>query len=391
VTAPMSLVTSLQQNESLRQQEFPVCADSIFMAHAGVTILPRRVVSTMQDYLEQSCLRHQEFAEAWRAVSETRVLAARLIGAQADEIALLGPTSVGLNLVSLGLPWVPGDEVVCYLDDYPANVYPWMELQRRGVTVRYLQPAQLGGITPEVVEAALTPRTKLVALASCHFLSGNRIQIDVIGRLLKSRGIWFCLDAIQTVGAFETMVDHVDFLSADSHKWMLGPMSAGIVYVRESLHEVLRPALLGSWNVRSPNFIAQETIAFENGGRRFEPGAMNMAGILGMKAGIELLLEAGVSNVSAQLLQLREAFVTGLERLGWHVLPIAPGCKPSGIVTARPRQTTEEAMAALFARLAAERIMVSHRYDRQGVSYLRFSPHFYNTQDEVNRVLAQLT
>lgn len=386
----MSLVTSLQQNETLRQEEFPVSRDSVFMAHAGVTILPRRVVRTMQEYLEESCLRHQEYAEAWRAISETRVLAARLIGAQAGEIALLGPTSVGLNLVSLGLPWQAGDEVVCYLDDYPANVYPWLELQRKGVVVRFLQPTQLGGITPQLVEAALTPKTKLVALASCHFLSGNRIQIDVIGRLLRERGIWFCLDAIQTVGAFETLVQHVDFLSADSHKWMLGPMSAGIVYVRESLHELVRPALLGSWNVRSPNFIAQDNIAFESGGRRFEPGAMNMAGILGMKAGIELLLEAGVSNVSAQILHLRQRFADGLHSLGWDTLPIVAGCEPSGIITARPRQTTEEAMSALFARLAEERIIVSHRFDRSGTSYLRFSPHFYNTEAEVTHVLSRL-
>ena len=293
------------------------------MAHAGVTILPRRVVRTMQDYLEESCLRHQEYAEAWRAVSETRVLAARLIGAKSNEIALLGPTSVGLNLVSLGLPWQTGDEVVCYLDDYPANVYPWIELQRRGVVVRFLKPAQLGGITPEVVEESLTPRTKLVSLASCHFLSGNRIQTDVIGRMLRERGIYFCLDAIQTVGAFETLVEHVDFLSADSHKWMLGPMSAGIVYVREELHDLLRPALLGSWNVQSPNFIAQETISFEKGGRRFEPGAMNMAGILGMKAGIELLLEAEIPDISAQLLTLLDHFVSGFVSLGWQVLAIA--------------------------------------------------------------------
>lgn len=386
----MSLVTQLQQNETLRHEEFPVSRDSIFMAHAGVTILPRRVVKSMQDYLEESCLRHQEYAEAWRAVTETRVLAARLIGAKSNEIALLGPTSVGLNLISLGLPWQQSDEVVCYLDDYPANVYPWMELERRGVKVRYLQPTALGGITPELVEAALTPKTKLVALASCHFLSGNRIQIDVIGRMLRDRGIYFCLDAIQTVGSFETLVEHVDFLSADSHKWMLGPMSAGIVFVRESLHDVVRPALLGSWNVRSPNFIAQETIAFENGGRRFEPGAMNMAGILGMKTGIELLLEAGVTNISAQLLHLRASFEKGLSAIGWEVLPIVEGCEPSGIVTSRPRKTTEEAMSTLFARLASENIIVSHRFDRCGTSYLRFSPHFYNTVNEIDRVLSRL-
>lgn len=115
-----------------------------------------------------------------------------------------------------------------------------------------------------------------------------------------------------------------------------------------------------------------------------------MAGILGMKAGIELLLEAGVANISDQLLSLRQHFTAGLESIGWEVLPIAPGCLPSGIVTARPRKTSEQAMSALFARLAEERIIVSHRFDRAGTSYLRFSPHFYNTFSEIEHVLARL-
>ena len=126
----MSLIDQLLSDESLRHAEFPVSRESIFMAHAGVTILPRRATKAMQDYLEGSCTAMQEFPAAWRAMNETRALGAKLIGAKASEIALLGPTSVGLSLVASGLPWQPGDEVVCYLDDYPANVYPWRGLER---------------------------------------------------------------------------------------------------------------------------------------------------------------------------------------------------------------------------------------------------------------------
>ena len=190
----MLTLDALLSDEALRQQEFPVIKDSLFLAHAGVTILPRRVTRTMQEYLEQCCLRMQEYPEAWKAVNETRVVAAELIGAKASEIALIGPTSVGLSLVANGLPWQTGDEVVCYLDDYPANVYPWTDLERHGVVLKRLQPAAPGAITPELVEAALTSKTKLVALASCHFLSGYRIEIDRIGRMLRERGILFCLE-----------------------------------------------------------------------------------------------------------------------------------------------------------------------------------------------------
>jgi len=380
---------SLFPSEAARLEAFPVARDSIFLAHAGVTILPRVVARTMQDYLEQCSLLMQEYPEAWRAVNETRVTAARLIGAKAREISLLGPTSVGLSLVANGLDWQPGDEVVCYSDDSPANVYPWTGLARRGVTVRLLRPAEPGAITPELVEAALTPRTRLVALASCHFLSGYRIEVDAIGRMLRARGVLFCLDAIQTLGAFETRVDHVDFLSADSHKWMLGPMSAGVFYVREELQERLRPSLLGSWNVRSPNFIAQPDIEFENGGRRYEPGALNIAGILGMKAGIELLLETGIPAVSVQLLALKERLIAGLGPLGFRHLGPRAGVNASGITSFwRGEEGGGATARQVFDHLAALRIHPSLRHDRSGRELLRFSPHYYNTLEEMDRVAA---
>ena len=380
----MLTLDALLSDESLRQQEFPVIKDSLFLAHAGVTILPRRVTSTMQDYLEQCCLRMQEYPEAWKAVNETRVVAAELIGAKASEIALIGPTSVGLSLVANGLPWQAGDEVVCYLDDYPANVYPWTDLERHGVVLKLLRPDSPGAITPELVEAALTPKTKLVALASCHFQSGYRIEIDRIGRMLRERGILFCLDAIQTVGAFETRVDHVDFLSADSHKWMLGPMSAGIFYVREELQDMLRPSLLGSWNVRSPNFIAQEEIAFERGGRRYEPGALNISGILGMKAGIDLILELGLPAISTQLLKLKARLHAGLKPQGFTFLGPDPHSVNASCITTvqHPQRSLED----IAKHLTANNIVTSLRHNRAGQPLLRFSPHYYNTEAEMDHV-----
>ncbi len=380
----MPTLSDLLSDESLRAEEFPLVRDSIFLAHAGVTILPRRVVRVMQEHLEQSCLRMQEYPEAWKAVTETRGIAAGLIGAKASEISLLGPTSVGLSLVAAGLPWKAGDEVVINPDDYPANVYPWRDLERQGVVVRELKPASLGEITPELVEAALTPRTRLVALASCHYLSGYRLDVDAIGQLVRGRGIWFCLDAIQTVGAFETRVDQVDFLSADSHKWMLGPMTAGIFYVRDEWQDILRPGLLGSWNVRSPNFIAQAGIEFERGGRRYEPGALNINGILGMRAGIELIEEMGLPAISEQLIRLKTRLHERLTPLGFEFLgppPESPAA--SGITTVwHPRLKLEPIQEGLASR----RIAVSLRHTRDGRAHIRFSPHFYNTVTEMDRV-----
>jgi selenocysteine lyase/cysteine desulfurase len=377
-------LSDLIADESTRVAEFPVARESIFMAHAGVCILPRRVARAMQDYLEMCCLEHQESGNVWRHLNETRAVAARLIHAKASEIALLGPTSLGLSLVANGLPWQAGDEIVCYHDDYPANVYPWMDLQRRGVVLRFVNPELPGQITPDAVERMLTPKTKLVALASCHFFSGVRIDVDGIGKMLRSRGVLFCLDAIQTLGAFETSVEHVDFLSADAHKWLLGPMAAGIVYVREELHDLLRPSLLGAWNVKSPNFIAQEEVKFERGGRRYEPGVLNAAGIYGMRAGLDMLLEFGIDNVSARLMQLKAHLVPRLKALGFAVLPPEDGAYASSITTAA--RESGAPLARVFEHLTARKAVVSLRYNRGGKAHLRFSPHCYNTEAEIDRV-----
>ena len=377
----MSLLDQILASEAARLAEFPVAREQIFMAHAGVTILPRCAARAMQEYAEQSCVRHQEFAEAFRSVNETRRIAADLIGARANEIALLGPTSLGLSLVANGLPWQSGDEIVCYQDDYPANVYPWIELRRRGVQVRFLKPAQPGGITPELVERALTAQTRLVALASCHFLTGNRIDVDAIGRLLRGKKILFCLDAIQTLGAFETRVDHVDFLSADAHKWLLGPMAAGIFYVREEHHDLLRPSLIGAWNVKSPQFIAQDEVVFEPGARRYEPGVLNMAGILGMRAAMEMLAGIGIARVSQRLLELRELLIARLSPLGLRFLPGCEGTSPSAITTA-----IGDSVERIFDHLAKNDVVVSLRHNRAGLPHLRFSPHFYNTATEIDRI-----
>ena len=380
---------NLFPDETRRRELFPICRDKIFLAHAGVTVLPSYVADAVCAYTRQSSHDHQEFGEVLRDVQQTRQTCARLIGAHADEIALLGPTSLGLSLIANGLDWQPGDEVVCYHGDYPAHVYPWHELRRRGVTVRYLEPAAPGEITPDLVERALTPRTKLVALASAHFFTGYRIDAEAIGTLLHTRGVLFSLDAIQTLGAFPLDVEkaHVDFLSADAHKWMLGPLAIGIVYVRRAHFERLRPTLLGAWNVVSPNFQAQDDIVFVPNAQRYEPGVLNIAGILGMKAALDYFLATGMEAVAARLLELKAHLIQQLEARSFTILGPRAGANASSITTFRH---STAGSTGLFAELEKARIVCSLRHDRTGRDYLRFSPHFYNTEAELDRAVEVL-
>ncbi|HEX8312535.1 MAG TPA: aminotransferase class V-fold PLP-dependent enzyme [Chthoniobacteraceae bacterium] len=375
---------NLYPNEAQRRELFPVCRDRIFFGHAGVTALPKVVADAVVDYTRRCSEHHQEFGDVLRDVKRTRATCAELIGADADEIALLGPTSLGLSLFANGLPWREGDEVLCYHGDYPANVYPWLELRRRGVIVRFLQPERAGEITPELVASALTERTRLVALASCHFFTGYQVDVDAIGRLLQQRGVLFSVDAIQTLGAFPLDVKYVDFLSADAHKWMLGPLAIGIVYVKRAHFELLRPTLLGAWNVVSPNFIAQDEIAFVPTAQRYEPGVLNIAGMYGMKAALDLILSHGLDTIASRLLELKAHLVSRIEPLGFQVLGPTSGPAASGTSTFQHRTVSS---AALFSALEKGNVVASLRHDREGREYLRFSPHFYNTEAEIERAV----
>jgi selenocysteine lyase/cysteine desulfurase len=378
---------NLYPDESQRRALFPVCREKIYLAHAGVTVLPACVADAVCDYTRRSSENHQEFGEVLVDIKRTRRLCAEFISAEPDEIALLGPTSLGLSLFANGIAWQPGDEVLCYHGDYPANVYPWLELRRRGVTVRFLEPTEPGAITPDLVAAALTPRTRLVALASAHFFTGYRIDVDAIGRLLHERGVLFSLDAIQTLGAFPLSVEHVDFLSADAHKWLLGPLAIGIVYVKRRHFDLVRPTLLGAWNVKSPKFIAQDHVEFVPTAQRYEPGVLNAAGIYGMKAAIELIASHGLESVAARLLELKAHLVAQLEPLGFAILGPTSGANATSITTFRHAAASS---TALFAALEKANVVASLRHDREDRDYLRFSPHFYNTEAELHTAVGVL-
>ena len=377
---------ALLRDEAQRQREFPICAQKTFLAHAAVCPLPRVAVEALVGHAHAAATAGpDDYTAALRQIRSARETCARLLpGSTAEEIALLGPTSLGLSLFAGGLDWQPGDEVVYYADDYPANVYPWTDLARRGVVSRALQPERPGEITPALVESALTPRTRLVALASAFFVTGYRLDVDAIGAMLGARGVLFSVDAIQTLGAFPLSVEHVDFLSADAHKWMLGPLASGIVYVKKSRFETLRPLLLGASNVRSPDFIAQEEIRFLDTAARYEPGVLNLGPILGMQASLELILSVGPETVSARISTLVRRLAAGLGELGFEAAGPVEGPNASGILAVtHPRAE----MSDLFQKLQENRVTASLRHDRQRRGYLRWSPHFYTTEEEIDHAV----
>lgn len=381
-------IAELLSNEELRRHEFPVAALQTYLAHAGVCPLPRRAADAAAQCALLGTQTDQEKAMPATVEHDARVVAACLLGAQPEEVALVGPTSLGLSFVAGGLPWRPGDNVLVYRDDYPSNVYPWMALAAKGVELRSVRARELGEIHADDVLAQVDGRTRMVALASCHFIGGWRIDLATIGAELRRRGVLFCVDGIQTLGAFPTPVEHVDLLAADAHKWLLGPCAAGIFYVRREVQARLAPSVYGWHNVLCPGFVAQESLVFHDDARRYEAGTANLLGIVGMKAAMELLLETGIDRIAAELLRKRARLVPALQSRGWTVLHAdAPPQHAGSIVSFR---RPGEDMAARHRALAAEKIITSLRTDRAGREFIRISPHFYNTDDELDRLLERL-
>lgn len=372
-------VDQLQSDNALRQREFPVVQEKIFLGTANVCPLPRRSTAAIQAYSEKSHTGDQERQVPPLFFTRLREKCAQLLGVDRSDIALVGPTSIALSLVANGLPWQRGDNVVYSPDDYPSNAVVWMNLAARGIEPRPVRTTHPGHITVDHLAPLIDGKTRLVALSSNHFVSGFRLDVDAIGQLVHEKGALFCLDAIQTFGALQTPLTHVDFACADAHKWLLGPCAAGIFYVSPQGREHLEPTLLGWANVICPGFLTPETVEFPADARRYEAGTANILGLVGLDASIDLLLELGLPSIEATVLD-HARFVREMVLAKGYSLAL----KDESRITANVSFTKADAdLAASHERLAEAGVVASLRGTLDGRKWLRFAPHCFNTSTEL--------
>lgn len=194
-----------------RTHLFPAVREGIFLAHAAVAPITGPARQAMDAWNAEAAFGRQEGEAVWKRVAKTRATAARFLGCEAEEISLLGPTALGLGLVALGLDWKSGDEVIYDPLDYPANVYPWRELERRGVRTVPIHRKPGEPIRWETIRPLMTGKTRLLSLATAHYLSGHRPELSVIGPEIKKRDVLLCLDGIQTLGILPTAFAEADF------------------------------------------------------------------------------------------------------------------------------------------------------------------------------------
>lgn len=364
---------------------FPVSQRYAYLNHASAGALPRPVTLAMTRYLEERSTHGSEALIDWdHDIERVRKAAARFLGAQRDEIIFTSSISHGLNIVAGGLDWQPGDNLICAQTEFTANVYPWTNLRRRGVEVRFA-PARDHRILVSELSALMDRRTRLVAISFVEFCTGYRVDLGALSALCHDRGVYLCVDGIQGLGALQFRVDETpaDFVAAHAAKWMLGPIGAAFLYVRRHLLSQLEPVMAG-WRavVDRDDYFCYDS-PLRDGGERFEPGSLNAVGLVGMEAALELLLSVGLSEIEDRILALTDLLIAGLKARGCTLTsPIATRRERSGIVcfrhpTVRP--------AVLMEHLKRQDVIVSVRGD-----VIRVSPHFYNNEDDLERLLAAL-
>lgn len=380
-------INDILDNETLRQQEFPITKNKIYLAHAAVSPLPSRVTRAINDYVNHASIQGQFEYLHKKIEEETRDFAANLLEATPEEIAFVPSTSAGLSLIASGLDWKKGDNVIIAEGDFPANIYPWLNLQRRGVEVRFIPRKSNGAVTLSDVKSQVDERTQLVSLSSVHFVTGAPIDVDSIGQFLQENGILFCLDAIQSLGAMPCSVRYVDFLIADAHKWLLGPQGFGLLFVRRSCWDRLHPPLVGWKSVRSPKEFLNIQLEFPDSAQRYEPGSLNIVGLIGLHAALSLILEIGVSAIAKQITILRTMLTNGIQQKGYNVLGVSSPAQATGITSFKQ---DDKQIVALYQQLDKSGIIVSLRDDLMGDKCIRISPHFYNTEKEINTLLANI-
>jgi selenocysteine lyase/cysteine desulfurase len=361
---------------------FPVTAHWAFFDHAAVCPIPDVAVAALTEYGRRIAENGLADVRFWAdRVSQVRELARRLVNApSADDIAFIPNTTAGIGLVAEGFPWQPGDNVVLASEEYPSNQYPWLNLAPRGVEVRSVS-SRHNRVEIDDVRAAMTDRTRVLAMSFVQFGSGFRADLDALGELCQGRSVFFFVDAIQGLGAFPLDVQKtpIDALAADGHTWLLGPEGAGIAYFRRESIDRLRPIGVGAHSVVNPFDYSTIDYRPRPHAGRYEGGALNLPGITALGASLDLLLTAGIESVACRVLELTDYLCEKAPAVGLEVFSSRSGSVRSGIVSlARPGTDPK----AILKACRAAGVIVNVRAGR-----VRVSPHAYNTEAEIDRFL----
>lgn len=369
--------------QALRRQ-MPVSEKWAYFDHAAVGPLTRPAHDAVITWASEVTGDGDAVYPQWnQRMARTRAAAARLIGAEPASVALVHSTTEGINLVAEGFPWQPGDNVVLPDDEFPSNVYPWLNQAHRGVEVRRVAGRD-GHLDLAALRAACDARTRIVSLSWVGYVSGWRTDLAAAAEMAHDAGALLFVDAIQGLGPFPLDVGRlpIDFLAADGHKWLLGPEGAGLLYVRPQHLELLRPTGVGWHSVAHRQDYARIELKYPASAARFEGGTPNVVGLLGFGGSLELFVELGAENLAACVLEITDLACQRLRSIGAEVRTHRHADHRSGIVLFdMPGQDPQE----VRARCLRQHVALGCR-----AGGLRISPHAYANADDVERLIEAL-
>jgi cysteine desulfurase / selenocysteine lyase len=383
----MTIMNALFSAETLNRARsfFPHTSQGKnYLNHASTSPLSAPVVNAMMRYLHNRSEGELEtYFTDIKMVNDCRTLVARLINAESPErIAFQMNTSDAINVIASGIPWSPGDAVLLNNIEFPANIYPYLNLKRLGVELDTIEAVE-GRITPEMVESHLRPRTRLVALSAVQYLSGHRADLESIGAMCRKRRIVFAVDAIQAVGAVRLDVQrmHIDALAAGAQKWQMGPHGSGFLYVTQELQATIAQANLGWLSVEDPWSFYKYDQPLAPSARRYEGGSLNMPSLHGYHAALTMLLEFGPDAIEGHILGITGILRKGLAGInGLEIVTSFPDAERAGIVTVRLPGGVDS--KEVFHRISHQNVFIALREGQ-----LRYSPHFYNSTDEMRQAV----
>lgn len=362
------------------RSEFPVTEKLIYLNHAAVAPLSRRAAEAMKaladDSWQNGSLNYDQWLETYDGV---RRAAARMVNGTPEEIALMKNTSEGIAVVALGLDWKPGDTIVAFREEFPSNQFPWRKLEARGVKIRWLSVTDP---LHKVDEAARGAR--LLAISFVQFLTGYRADLAAIGKICRDRRAIFFVDAIQGLGAFLLNVRamQIDALAADGHKWLCGPEGCAVLYISRELQDRVEPVEFGWMNVASASDYGSREMGLRADAARYECGTLNTIGCYGLRAAIELALEVGVERIGAAVQALGDRLDACVRARGYETASERTPSTGAGIVSFRKPGSNAD---AVVSRLKDRGVMAASR-----AGWVRMSPHYYLTPEEIDRALGGL-
>jgi selenocysteine lyase/cysteine desulfurase len=376
--------------EALRAREFPWAArgERIYLDHAATGPLPQRARDAQAEAnLNRAELWRVGFDYFFSGVVRARELAAQLLGASPDEIAITTNTSQGVNLAARALPFQAGDVVLSTAGEFPANIYPWMGLERaKGVFLELVPMKQRLPDEDAIIAALDRPRVRALTVSWVSFASGAKLDLARLGAACKERGIWFVVDAIQGLGPamLDVKACHIDILATGAQKWLLSPWGTGFAYVRRDLVAELEPPVVGWLSMPASSDFTRfldYDYAFYPDARKFEVFTAPMHDLKAMCASLSLFLDLGPAAVEAHVTSLADHVVAWCEgRSGVRLITPVDRARRAGLMS-----IAVDDLAAASARLSATG--VSHTVREGGI---RLSPSLYNTTVELDIALAAL-